>query len=597
MRKKNLFRELFINFLVVVVAAIILTALYATFSFRDFYFRETEADLEQRARIVEPQVRDILASTESEQKELMRKMEALCKDLGGRGEFRLTVILPSGLVIGDSDEKAEVMENHGTRPEVIQALNSGLGVHIRYSHTLQRRMMYVAVPLWGGAEALAVVRVSLSVSKVDRALETLWLTLLFGGIVFILLAALLIYFRSRTISHPLLELARRAENISRGNFDEKLEVNASFEITRLAGAMNHMSRQLKQRIQTVTRQRAQAHAMLSSMIEGVIAVDMDKRIISMNKAALDLFHLEKEAAAGERIEEYVSVSEILQIIDETPQQAAALEHEVTLYNGEERRLHVMAAPLQSGENTPFGVLLVLRDITRMRKLENVRKEFAMNVSHELRTPLTSIKGFVETILEKSIKNPLETKRFLSIIEQQTDRVIAIVDDLMSLARLEKDTERGSIELSPLGIDEVIQRARGSCESAAREKEIVLRVTCEKDLRIQGNPLLLEQALVNLIDNAIKYSDKKSEISLQGTRLGGNIVIRVSDHGCGIPEEHLPRIFERFYRVDKARSSELGGTGLGLAIVKHIAQAHGGRAEVESRVDEGSTFSIILPPAG
>ncbi|MEJ2663579.1 MAG: ATP-binding protein [Spirochaetia bacterium] len=257
----------------------------------------------------------------------------------------------------------------------------------------------------------------------------------------------------------------------------------------------------------------------------------------------------------------------------------------------------MAAPLQSGENTPFGVLLVLRDITRMRKLENVRKEFAMNVSHELRTPLTSIKGFVETILEKSIKNPLETKRFLSIIEQQTDRVIAIVDDLMSLARLEKDTERGSIELSPLGIDEVIQRARGACESAAREKEIVLRVTCEKDLRIQGNPLLLEQALVNLIDNAIKYSDKKSEISLQGTRLGGDIVIRVSDHGCGIPEEHLPRIFERFYRVDKARSSELGGTGLGLAIVKHIAQAHGGRAEVESRVDEGSTFSIILPPAG
>ncbi|MEJ2663580.1 MAG: HAMP domain-containing protein [Spirochaetia bacterium] len=316
MRKKTLFRELFINFLVVVVAAIILTALYATFSFRDFYFRETEADLEQRARIVEPQVRDILASTESEQKELMRKMEPLCKDLGGRGEFRLTVILPSGLVIGDSDEKAEIMENHRTRPEVIQALNSGLGVNIRYSHTLQRRMMYVAVPLWGGAEALAVVRVSLSVSKVDRALETLWLTLLFGGIVFILLAALLIYFRSRTISHPLLELARRAESISRGNFDEKLEVNASFEITRLAGAMNHMSRQLKQRIQTVTRQRAQAHAMLSSMIEGVIAVDMEKRIISMNKAALDLFHLEKAAAAGERIEEYVSISEILQIIDD-----------------------------------------------------------------------------------------------------------------------------------------------------------------------------------------------------------------------------------------------------------------------------------------
>jgi two-component system phosphate regulon sensor histidine kinase PhoR len=314
----------------------------------------------------------------------------------------------------------------------------------------------------------------------------------------------------------------------------------------------------------------------------------------MNRAALSLFHVEKELVIGERIEEYVPVSELLQMIERALAGNEPVERELSLYNGGERLLHVLAVTLADGGREIFGVLLVLRDITRIRRLETVRKEFAMNVSHELRTPLTSIKGFTETILEKSLHNPEEIKRFLAIIQHQTDRVIAIVDDLMSLARLEKDTERGSIELSPLEVASVCDKAAQACRPAAEAKKIELRLTCEQGLRVRGNALLLEQALVNLVDNAVKYSDEQSSIELVAFRREGEIVISVTDRGCGIAAEHLSRIFERFYRVDKARSSELGGTGLGLAIVKHIAQAHGGRAEVASRIGEGSTFSLVLP---
>jgi two-component system phosphate regulon sensor histidine kinase PhoR len=254
----------------------------------------------------------------------------------------------------------------------------------------------------------------------------------------------------------------------------------------------------------------------------------------------------------------------------------------------------VATNLSGSQGYAFGVLLVLRDVTRLRRLENVRKDFAMNVSHELRTPLTSIKGYVETILEKALNNPEESKRFLSIIAKQTDRVIAIVDDLMSLARLEKDTERGGIALSAVKICDVLSQAVNSCRSLAEAGHIELKVSCNEDLQSRINTRLLEQAIVNLLDNAVKYSGKNSIVEVTAVKEQDVVRISVRDYGCGIAGKHLKRIFERFYRVDKARSSELGGTGLGLAIVKHIAQAHGGRADVQSEEGKGSVFSIIIP---
>ncbi|MBN1799413.1 MAG: HAMP domain-containing protein [Spirochaetales bacterium] len=594
MKKKTLFRELFINFLIIVLAAVVLTALYATFSFRNFYFAEISLDLEQRARLIEPQIRTILLAEDKDTNSIIQKMETLCENLGERGEFRITVILPSGKVIGDSDEKALAMEDHGQRPEVVEALSQGYGMNVRFSNTLQQEMMYVAVPLMDKKRIAGIVRVAMSINELNQTLNTLWIILLIGGVVFMLLAALLIYVRSKRISKPLLKLRKSAELISRGNFEERVEIRTSFELSSLGHSMNIMAEQLKQRINTILRQRAQADAILLSMVEGVIAVDSDKKVISVNKPACDLFHLDKDIVPGQRIEEVVSASEILLLIDEVLKTSQYIEKEITLYNEQERLLQVVATNLSDREEHAFGVLLVLRDVTRLRRLENVRKDFAMNVSHELRTPLTSIKGFVETILENTLNNPGETERFLSIISRQTERVIAIVDDLMSLARLEKDTERGGIELSVVKINDVITQAVNSCLSLAEAKKIQIKVECDPELKGKINTSLFEQAIVNLIDNAVKYSGENTAVEVTAKEMQDSIHITVKDYGCGIGQEHLKRIFERFYRVDKARSSELGGTGLGLAIVKHIAQAHGGRAEVESEEGEGSTFSIIFP---
>ena len=244
----------------------------------------------------------------------------------------------------------------------------------------------------------------------------------------------------------------------------------------------------------------------------------------------------------------------------------------------------------------MGALIVLNDVTRIRRLENVRREFVANVSHEIKTPITAIKGFVETLRDGAVGNPEDAERFLGIIENHAERLEAIIEDLLSLSRIEREAERGKIALVEGQVQDVVQMAVQVCEMSARAKEIKIECSCDKDIASKINGPLLEQAMVNLLDNAIKYSAKGSTIWVEASQTAEDIEIDVRDQGCGIEKEHLPRLFERFYRVDKARSRQLGGTGLGLAIVKHITQAHGGQVSVESIPGKGSTFSIRLPRA-
>jgi two-component system phosphate regulon sensor histidine kinase PhoR len=243
----------------------------------------------------------------------------------------------------------------------------------------------------------------------------------------------------------------------------------------------------------------------------------------------------------------------------------------------------------------MGVVVVLNDVTRLRKLENTRREFVANVAHELKTPITSIKGFVETLLDGAYREPENNLKFLQILARQADRLHAIIEDLLTLSRIEEEAEQGKIFLSSGRLSRVLQGALRICESRAQEKSISLSLTCSEDLKAQINAPLLEQAVVNLVDNAIKYSAPGSTVQVKAEPQPSEVVIQVSDQGCGIAPEHLSRLFERFYRVDAGRSRKIGGTGLGLAIVKHIAQAHGGRATVDSSSGQGSTFSIHLLP--
>ena len=419
-------------------------------------------------------------------------------------------------------------------------------------------------------------------------------------------------------SRQLDRLREGAEAFARGAWDERVSAIGPPSIARVAEAMNRMAGQLDARYRAVVRQRNELEAVLSSMDEGVVAVDADERIMTFNAAAGQLLGLDPRFAIGRSIQEVVRNPTMHRLVGEALHGRAPVEGEVILRVASapapprpnaipgasapaatpeepERYLQVAGTVLHDASDERIGALLVFNDVTRLRRLENVRRDFVANVSHEMRTPITAVKASVETLLDGQWHDAEDTERFLRIIQRHADRLYAIVEDLLSLARIEQ-AEEVHVEMTLGALDAVLAAAAEACQVRAEEKSTTVRIHCDPGLRVRMNRLLLEQAVVNLLDNAIKYGPKSGVVNVRAERANGEVVVSVQDRGEGIEPEHLARIFERFYRVDKGRSRKLGGTGLGLAIVKHICQAHGGRVGVESRPGYGSTFRIHLPVA-
>jgi two-component system phosphate regulon sensor histidine kinase PhoR len=588
MRNTRLLWQIFPAYVVIIMAALIGVTWHFSGAIEKFYFEQTGVDLETRAVLVSSQAGPLLAVGEQV------KLDAMCKDLGGRTATRFTVILPGGEVIGDSLEQPARMENHAGREEVAGALAGSPARATRFSRTLQKRMMYVAVPVTAGEQVVGVVRAARGVTAIDATLASVYGKVTFAGGVALVAAALLSFFVSRHISRPLEEMRRGAERFAEGRFDPKLAVSGTLEIGALGRAMNLMASQLDDRIKTIMRQRNEQEAMLASMIEGVLALDMDERILHLNRAAADLLQVGPEQAQGAPLQEVARKADLQRFVARTLASPSPLEGEIVLHGDKERFLQAHGTVLRDARQKEIGVLIVLHDVTRLRRLENVRRDFVANVSHELKTPITAIKGSVETLLDGAMVEQGAVTRFLQIIAKQADRLNAIIDDLLSLARIEQGAETNGMPLLMENLEPTLRSAMQSCEIAATEKSIRLVLACAEGARAKINAPLLEQAMVNLIDNAVKYSEAQSEIVIMAEGRPDEVLIRVRDHGCGIAREHLPRLFERFYRVDKARSRRQGGTGLGLAIVKHIVQAHGGRITVESVPGEGSEFTIHLP---
>lgn len=586
MARKRLLWQLFPSYLLITVIALLAVTWYTSHTLRNFYLDQTRSELESLAYVFERRLADLDTMPEPS------VVDSLCKDVGTGTDTRLTVIDTAGHVLGDSERDPATMDNHRTREEFVEALSGQAGYSVRFSKTLRSDLVYVALPLQRGGVVVGAVRASVPARDVATVVASIQRQVGIAGLIIALLAGGVSLFVSGRITQPLVELKEGAERFARGEFHRKLPVTDSEEIGALAEAMNNMAVELDDRIKTILEQRNEQEAVLTSMVEGVLAVDSEERLMEFNEAAAGLLNLDPDHAVGQSIQEAIRNPRLQQLIAEIFRSQEPVEGEIVVNDPKERFLLVNGTILRDSNRRQIGAVVVLNDVTRLRRLESVRQEFVANVSHELKTPITSIKGYVETILDGNMGSD-DQQRFLEIIKRQADRLNEIIDDLLQLSRIEQDVDARRIQFEPHPIADLLADAAQACSVAARERQIEISIHADANLTGRINRPLLEQAVVNLISNAIKYSDPGATVSVAGEMIDGELVITVTDTGRGIEAVHLPRLFERFYRVDKARTRTMGGTGLGLSIVKHIMRAHGGRVEVESAFGKGSTFRLCL----
>lgn len=596
MNNRRIFWQIFPAALVIIIGSIVIASWYGTQVIQSFYYQEMQRDIRDRAMLLRPHINKLLVS-------YPQKLQKFCRETGREATTRITVIDGVGTVLADSNEDPLRMDKHGGRPEIQEAATGKMGTSLRFSKTLGQNMLYVAIPLKIDTPQSGVLRLAVSGAALDTVMSSLRKKLLFGLLLIALIAAILSYYQARRISTPLEEMRRGAERLACGDTEHPITISGGTiprEMKELSNSLNNMAEQLNGRIKIISQQRNELEAVFSSMTDGVLAIGPDHTIIHINRAAADLFHINHQAVQGLVFESILRNRILQEFINDSLKSDVTIKQDLALLEGgQQMTLRAHAHPLNDGEQNRMGSLIVLNNQTRINQLETIRQEFVANVSHELKTPITAIQGYVETLLDGAIENSADAAKFLTIIHRQSSRLDAIVDDLLTLARIEDTSRNDKMELRQEQLYPILETAIQSCSVAAEQKNISISMECSPDITASVNLPMLEQALINLLTNAVSYSPKDSAVNLsvmqqQHPGYGKIICISLQDQGPGISNDHKKRIFERFYRCDKARSREHGGTGLGLSIVKHIADCHNGTVELVSQPGKGSTFSLILP---
>ncbi|WP_456405447.1 two-component system histidine kinase PnpS [Caldithrix abyssi] len=552
---------------------------------KDIYFEELQVKGHVVARLIEPQIKN------NDFDNVNAELNRLFFDL----KSYVTVILPNGKVIADTRKDPSLLDNHADRPEIKEALLGHVGRNIRYSYSVNKELLYLALPIFNNEDnkVIAVVRMSMPYQHADQVFSALQYQIILILLLGFLLILVLFYVVARRFSQPLLEVAECMEKVAAGDFKVRLPDFSAIELHRISAAFNQLIERMEDQLHKIHEQKNQQQAIFQSMNEGILAVNKEERIIAINRAAAEILNISADAK-NRSMHEVIRNSELIKVIEQALATDQLIEDEIVCRGEPRRYIQVHGTCLKDEAGNTIGAMVVLSDVTRIKRLEEIRKDFVANVSHEIRTPLTSIQGFVETLLDGALADKETAERFLNIIHNQTRRLNMIIEDLMVLASLEQKEERSEFQFSEDYLAPVVQNAILVCQSQADDKNIRITSACPEKLKVKMNPSLLEQALVNLITNAIKYSPENTEVKIEVTPGEREVEIKVVDQGIGIPSDYHDRIFERFYRVDKARSRQLGGTGLGLSIVKHIVNVHNGRVAVESKVGKGSTFYIYLP---
>ena len=534
------------------------------------------------------------------------QLQTAVRDLSARALARITIITLDGRVLADSavsEHLLGTLENHLTRPEIQQAVATGRGTDLRTSHTTGERTLYLAIRLHGLNEAMPAVflRLGLPMTTFDRDMAKLHQDLALAfGIAFLIAVALSMWL-AHSLTKPLSEIVVAAQRLAKGDHAVRIRTGARDEVGLLADTFNHMTDQLRTKIDELSEDRSQLLAMLTSMVEGVMVLDRRGRVLQINPALEGMFDVTRMEARGHPCSDVFRHPQLDTLVSAVLTKRTNQEDEILLHPSG-RRLHIEASVTESyGENDACAIL-VFHDMTELRRLEMVRKDFVANVSHELRTPLTSIKGYIEALLDGAKDDPKTSTQFLNIILKQSDRLNLILEDLLQLSKIESGQVQFKRE--PLHIQGVIERTLAVIKPLADKKRHRLVSFVENNLpSVLGDEDRLIQILSNLLDNAVKYTPENGTITVAAHPVSDDaeqpaivtaVELSVTDTGMGIPEMERPRVFERFYRVDKARSRELGGTGLGLAIVKHIVEGLGGRVWAEANAPTGSRFVVRLP---
>ncbi len=570
--KHSLFFKIFFSFCIIILSLSILTFSFSFRTIKHHYINTLSLDLKNLAYTLNLKILPLI------EEKNFKKLDSLAKEIGKNLKTRITIIAPSGKVLADSEKVPQLMENHNDRPEVKQAKEKGVGKSLRFSTTLKEEMLYVAIPIKSKGKFLGILRVSMFLKDINKLINNLKLKI-FMVVIFITFFSLLgAIFFSKNLSYPLKELVLAFNKLADGDFSARVIFKRRDEIGKLAESFNKMSEELKRLFDNLNLKQEELNSIISFLEEGLLVLDQKGKIILFNESFKRLVQINPE---GKFWWEVLRNPKIGQLVEKAKKEKKISFQELEL---NEKIFLCSFVFIPSKEE----LIIVLHDITEFKKLEKIKKDFVVNVSHELRTPLTAIKGYVET-LEEETKG--SSRHYLEIIKKHTERLINIVGDLLLLSELE---EKGLTSIKEkVDLEEIAKDVFKVFTQKAKEKGLKLDLICECKSVIKGDPFKLEQMFINLIDNAIKYTEK-GEVSVLLKQNDNEVIVKVKDTGIGIPKEHLDRIFERFYVIDKSRSKKLGSTGLGLSIVKHIVLLHNGRIDVKSLPDLGTEFMITFP---
>ena len=580
------FRRLFIPYLILLWLGIGLVGVFGAMRLRGSYLANTRQAMRNESRLVADLALPLLRSDDS------AGLSDLLKRLGASLDRRITLIESNGNVIADNEVDIRTMDNHADRPEILGAASLGDSDSVRVSRSLHVSLLYYAHRFQPAGGAVYYVRLAEHLSRLDESLRLLYAALLTTAALAMVGTALVSFYLAHRHAAPLVELNQFASALTQGDLTSRILRPRKDEMGSLARSLNAMADSLSTLLSQAAKDKSELSAILESMSEGVIAANLKQQVLLVNDAAGRLLGFEPHEAQGKNLWEVIRDQQVLQAVKKIETEGGRITVTVGPVAGRKLEVTVSVFPAAGSAD---GLVIVAHDVTESSRYQELRKEFVANVSHELRTPLTVIRGFVETLRDGAIKDPVVGPQFLNTIQKHTIQLSNLVNDLLELSSLE--SQPSLPRLQSVDLSSVVRKAADLLSPAAASKSQQFTVTAPNQLPpVIGNTDYLERAVSNLIDNAIKYTRENGRVRVVAKAENGHVIVEVADNGLGIPQEDLARIFERFYRVDRSRSREMGGTGLGLSIVKHVAQVHGGSIEVASTPGQGSVFRLKIPIA-